>query len=206
MNKSSEKKNSEPKTLATLDAVFSACYRLAATGVTPTYEILCEEFNASTKTIKPLIQAWKESLVSIGEWEVPEATQKILDSNQAVLWGALCKLAQSKVVCETHDLNQKLKEAKNKLEAYEKTNTNSLEENSELRNKFEEVANENISLASQLHEASTKISHLEDSIRSLESENLKLKSVNETLHAKEIEIATLNGKIEGLIAALGDRK
>ncbi len=206
MNKPMEKKNSEPKTLATLDAVFSACYRLAATGVTPTYEILCNEFNASTGTIKPLIQAWKDSLRTMGEWEIPEATQKILDSNQAILWSSLCKLAQSKVICETHDLNQKLKEATKKIEAYENVNTRNLEENSELKNSFEKTANENITLANELHESMTKISHMEERIRFLESENNKLRVINETLHAKDIEIATLKGKIEGLVAAKGDKQ
>lgn len=203
MNKLVEKKNAEPKTLATLEAVFSACYRLAATGVTPTYELLCNEFNASTGTIKPLIQAWKDSLRTMGEWEIPEATQKILESNQAILWGSLCKLAQSKVICETHDLNQKLKEARKKIEAYENANERNLVENSELNNNFEKTANENITLANELHESMTKVSHLEERIRVLELENDKLRGNNEKLHEKDIEIATLKGKIEGLFTAKG---
>lgn len=203
MNKLVEKKNAEPKTLATLEAVFSACYRLAATGVTPTYELLCNEFNASTGTIKPLIQAWKDSLRTMGEWEIPEATQKILESNQAILWGSLCKLAQSKVICETHDLNQKLKEASKKIESYENANERNLVENSELNNNFEKTANENITLANELHESMTKVSHLEERIRVLELENDKLRGNNEKLHEKDIEIATLKGKIEGLVTAKG---
>lgn len=203
MNKLSPKTAAKPKTTAVVDAVFEFCDRQVAQGIEPTYEMVASHFSASNGTVGPFIKAWRESRPTTDQWDIADSTQAVLDDAQAAMWSALCRLAQSKLNCETHELNRNLREANAQIKAYEEVNENlnsALESEKALT---KQTAQDSLDLASQLHEAQQKLRESEAAAKELNALQARTKFLEIELQKSTLQVAKLEGQIEGMRAERG---
>lgn len=204
MKKSAEETTSLSKTKAGLPAVFDFCDRKAALGEVPTYEILAAHFGASNKTVGPHFRAWKELHEASDIWDMPEALMAALQDAQHTMWRAMSRIAQSKLMCETHDLKRQLKEADVKLTSCNEVIENlqqQLAQETELR---KSEANDALQTASDLYAAQQEAHEAKQAAAQLPLVQAELAAVQQQLHAKTMEVATLNGIIEGIRSERGN--
>lgn len=203
MSKLPSKTAAKPKTTAVFDAVFEFCDRQAAQGIEPTYEMVTNHFGASNGTVGPFIKAWRESRPTTNQWDIADSTQAVLDDAQAAMWSALCRLAQSKLNCETHELNRNLREANAQIKAYEEVheNLNSVLESEKALTK--KIAEDSLELASQLHEAQQKLREAEAAAKELNALQASKQRIENELQKALLQVAKLEGQIEGMRAERG---
>ena len=203
MKKSAEETTSSSKTKAGLPAVFDFCDRKAALGEVPTYEILAAHFGASNKTVGPHFRAWKELHEGSDIWDMPEALTATLQDAQHTMWRAMSRIAQSKLVCETHDFKRQLKEAAVKLSSCDEVNENLQQQLTQEKELRKSEANDALEIASELHAAKQEAQEAKQAVVQLQVVQAELAEVQKQLLAKTIEVASLNGIIEGIRSERG---
>ena len=198
MKKSTPKSDLAPKTSASADAVFEFCDRLAAQGLSPTYEQVSRHFSASNDTIGPHIRAWHESRPSATQWEMSEATKVSLDEAQSLMWGAVCRLAQSKLFAETHDLKRDLRQAQAQVGACEEVIENLKNSLAAEKDRANQAAEDALDLANELHEAKQRIHETEAAEKELSALRMQMQALEQELQKAVIQAAKLEGQIEGM--------
>ena len=204
MKKSAEENTGTPKTKASATAVFELCDRMGATGVTPTYELLAEHFGASNKTIAPHFRAWKDVRESSDIWDMPESLLATLADSQHTMWRAMAHLAQSKLVCETHDFKRRLTEAEAKLNSNGEVIAHLEQELVQEKEQRKIEANDALQTANDLYVAQQELAEAQKSLANCADIEAALAKVQKQLHFKELEVATLTGHIEGMRAQKGN--
>ncbi len=198
MKKPTEENTGTPKTKATATAVFEFCDRMVATGVAPTYDLLAEHFGASNKTIAPHFRAWKEVRESSDIWDMPESLLATLADSQHTMWRAMAHLAQSKLVCETHDFKRRLVEAEAKLSSNAEVIAHLEQELAQEKEQRKIEANDALQTANDLYLAQQELAEAQKLLANCADLEDALAKVQKQLHAKELEVATLTGLIEGM--------
>lgn len=204
MKKPTEENTGTPKTKASATAVFELCDRMVATGATPTYELLAEHFGASNKTIAPHFRAWKEVRESSDIWDMPESLLATLADSQHTMWRAMAHLAQSKLVCETHDFKRRLVEAEAKLSSNAEVIAHLEQELAQEKEQRKIEANDALQTANELYLAQQELVEAQKSLANCADIEAALAKVQKQLHSKELEVATLTGHIEGMRAQKGN--
>lgn len=197
MNKTTPAKTRTSKTKAGLPEVFEYCDRKVALGEVPTYDVLAKHFEASNDTVGPHFRAWKELHEASDIWDMPEAVTAMLQDAQHTMWRAMSRIAQSKLVCETHDLKRQLKEAAVKLACCDEVNENLQQQLTQEKELRKSEANDALEIASELHAAKQEAQEAKQAVAQLQVVQAELAEVQKQLRAKELEVATLNGRIEG---------
>lgn len=203
MTKSTGKSEASPHTAATPENVFRYCDQLAALGITPTYQKLTVQFNASNDTVGPLLKAWKEARASANPWQMSDALKEMFADAQETMWQAVCQLAQSKLIYEMHSLQNDLKEYQAKLLAGDEVITNLQRELEAAKAVAKKSAEDCLAQASDLHHAQERLEQTAYANQQIAELKLELQSTQLKLHSKELEVEKLLGKIEGLLAARG---
>lgn len=204
MKKPTEAKTSTSKTKAGLPEVFEYCDRKVALGEVPTYDVLAKHFGASNETFGPHFRAWKELHEASDIWDMPEAVLATLQDAQHTMWRAMSRIAQSKLVCETHDLKRQLKEAEVKRASCNEVNKNlqqQLTQETELR---KSEANDALQTASDLYAVQQEAHEAKQASAQLPLVQVELAAVQQQLHVKAMEVAKLNGIIEGIRSERGN--
>ena len=204
MKKPTEENTGTPKTKASATAVFELCDRMVATGATPTHELLAEHFGASNKTIAPHFRAWKEVRESSDIWDMPESLLATLADSQHTMWRAMAHLAQSKLVCETHDFKRRLVEAEAKLSSNAEVIAHLEQELEQEKEQRKIEANDALQTANELYLAQQELVEAQKSLANCADIEAALAKVQKQLHSKELEVATLTGHIEGMRAQKGN--
>ena len=203
MNKLPPKTAAKPKTTAVVEAVFEFCDRQVAQGIEPTYELVARHFCASNDTVGPFIKAWRETRSIAEQWDLADATQAVFNDAQAAMWSAACRQAQARLLSETHDLKQNLREANAQIKAYEEVNENlnsALESQKALT---KQTAEDSLELASQLHEALEKLRESEAAAKELNALQASKQRFENELQKALLQVAKLEGQIEGMRAERG---
>ena len=204
MKKPAEENTGTPKTKASATAVFELCDRMVATGGTPTYDLLAEHFGASNKTIAPHFRAWKEVRESSDIWDMPESLLATLADSQHTMWRAMAHLAQSKLVCETHDFKRRLTEAEAKLNSNTEVIAHLEQELAQEKEQRKIEANDALQTANDLYVAQQELAEAQKSLANCADIEAALAKVQKQLHSKELEVATLTGLIEGMRTPKGN--
>ena len=204
MNKTTPAKTRTSKTKAGLPEVFEYCDRKVALGEVPTYDVLAKHFEASNDTVGPHFRAWKELHEASDIWDMPEAVTAMLQDAQHTVWRAMSRIAQSKLVCETHDLKRQLKEAAVKLASCDEVNENLQQQLTQEKELRKSEANDALQTASDLYAAQQEAQEAKQAAAQLPLVQAELAAVQQQLHAKTVEVATLNGIIEGIRSERGN--
>lgn len=204
MKKTAEAKTSTSKTKAGLPEVFEYCDRKVALGEMPTYDTLAKHFEASNETFGPHFRAWKELHEASDIWDMPESLTAMLQDAQLTMWRAMSRIAQSKLVCETHDLKRQLKEAEVKLSSCNEVNENLQQQLAQEATLRKSEANDALQTASDLYAAQQEAQEAKQAAAQLPLIQAELVAVQQQLHAKAMEAATLNGIIEGIRSERGN--
>lgn len=204
MKKPAEENTGTPKTKATATAVFELCDRMVATGVAPTYDLLAEHFGASNKTIAPHFRAWKEVRESSDIWDMPESLLATLADSQHTMWRAMAHLAQSKLVCETHDFKRRLVETEAKLNSNAEVIAHLEQELAEEKEQRKTEANDALQTANDMYVAQQELADAQKTLADFANLETELVRVQKQLHSKELEVATLTGLIEGMRTPKGN--
>lgn len=204
MTKPTQAKTSKSKTNAGLPQVFEYCDRKAALGEMPTYDTLAKHFEASNDTFGPHFRAWRDLYEASDIWDMPEALIATLQDAQHTMWRAMSRLAQSKLVCETHDLKRQLKEADVKLTSCNEVIENLQQQLAQETESRKSEANDALQTASDLYAAQQEAHEAKQAAAQLPLVQAELAAVQQQLHAKTMEVATLNGIIEGIRSERGN--
>lgn len=129
-------------------------------------------------------------------WDMPEAVLATLQDAQHTMWRAMSRIAQSKLVCETHDLKRQLKEADVKLSSCNEVIENLQQQLAQEATLRKSEANDALQTASDLYAVQQEAQEAKQAAAQLPLIQAELVAVQQQLHAKAMEVATLNGIIE----------
>ena len=189
---------SNQKTRATVQAIAQYCDSLAANGVEPTYEALAKHFKASNSTISAHLKAWQQTRPDTSLWLLPDDLRTHAEEILQTVWSQVCKVAQSKLICETLELKQKLHVALAQIASCEEANQRLEEQllDTQLKCHLAETkALASSSLAPKLEQREQQFFSLSKEHEILKAEHQKLQ---DQLRESELQLAHLNGVLEGV--------
>ena len=137
-------------------------------------------------------------------WDMPESLLATLADSQHTMWRAMAHLAQSKLVCETHDFKRRLVETEAKLNSNAEVIAHLEQELAQEKEQRKTEANDALQTANDLYVAQQELAEAQKSLANCADIEAALAKVQKQLHSKELEVATLTGLVEGMRTQKGN--
>ena len=129
---------------------------------------------------------------------MPESLLATLADSQHTMWRAMAHLAQSKLVCETHDFKRRLVETEAKLNSNAEVIAHLEQELAEEKEQRKTEANDALQTANDLYVAQQELAEAQKSLANCADIEAALAKVQKQLHSLELLVEKLKGIIDGM--------